>query len=192
ESDYQSAKEILASIVEEIAKRGEPFRGALQGSFMVGKTGVVFLDVRSALGNPEGINFITLLDTQLPKVLMKIAGGNLDEVIFRQNATVVKYAVAEGYPAKSGKTEISLDESQGWKFGAKYFMNSTIMGKNGAAVCNSGRCIAVLAEAEKTEVASEMVERAFDGVHGKLKHRGDVGTRHFLFLKEEHARKMGR
>ncbi len=84
------------------AECGEPYMGILFGGFMVTRDGVRLLEYNARFGDPESLNVLSLLETSFLDVCLAIIDGNLDDldVRFRQQATVCKYVVPFGYPAK--------------------------------------------------------------------------------------------
>jgi len=67
---------------------------------MVTADGIKLIEYNARFGDPEAMNVLSILDTDLIDIFWSITEGTLDkiDVRFKQKATVCKYAVPEGYP----------------------------------------------------------------------------------------------
>ncbi|MEN6396153.1 MAG: phosphoribosylamine--glycine ligase, partial [Methanoregula sp.] len=108
--DHTAALSIMASVVAAMAKDGYPYKGVLYGQFMNTSEGPKVIEFNARFGDPEAMNVLTLLSSDLCDVITGITEGTLSasKVTFEHAATVCNYLVPEGYPA-APKTGMPLD-----------------------------------------------------------------------------------
>ena len=88
--DYTAALSIMASVVAAMAKDGHPFKGILYGQFMNTAKGPKVIEFNARFGDPEAMNVLTLLSSDLTDVVTGITEGTLSasKVTFDHAATV--------------------------------------------------------------------------------------------------------
>ena len=98
-TEYDTALEILRKLVDAVKLEAAEYKGILYGQFMLTPAGVKLVEINARLGDPEAINVIPLLQTDLADICAAIIAGCLDsmQVNFDQKATVCKYIVPPGY-----------------------------------------------------------------------------------------------
>jgi phosphoribosylamine--glycine ligase len=171
---------------------GNPFRGILYGGFMITNNGVKLIEYNARFGDPEAMNVLMLLRTQLSDILQSIAEGNLVQAAFSTNCTVVKYLVPEGYPEAGKKdSKISLDQKAIWDCGGKAFFGS-VYEKGGETYTTSSRTVAVAAQDASLDRAEQKAECCTRAIHGPLWHRPDIGTQLLIRKRVEHMRRLKR
>ena len=94
-------------------KFGERYIGVLYGGFMVTEDGVKVIEYNARFGDPEAMNALSLLETDLLTIFNAMVSGDLDDVDvkFKNQATVCKYAVPIGYPTdpvKGSSVDVSM------------------------------------------------------------------------------------
>ena len=96
--DYTAALSIMASVVAAMAKDGHPYKGILYGQFMNTANGPKVIEFNARFGDPEAMNVLTLLSSDLTDVVTGITEGTLSasKVAFDHAATVCKYRCARG------------------------------------------------------------------------------------------------
>ena len=69
---------------------------------MATANGVKLIEYNARLGDPEAMNVLSILKTDIIDIFHSIGRGTLSElsIDFDDKATVCKYAVPEGYPDK--------------------------------------------------------------------------------------------
>src|SRR5256714_5418996 len=98
------AEEIVESVhrpvLEELAKRGSPFVGALYAGLMLTDEGPRVLEFNCRFGDPETEAVVPLLEDDLLPVLATAAGGDLRGAELRasERAAVTVVLAANGYP----------------------------------------------------------------------------------------------
>src|SRR5215469_1106782 len=90
-------EQVIAALHHEL---NEPYRGILYGGFMATRNGVRLIEYNARFGDPECLNLLTLLESDLVAICRAIVSSSLYtlDVNFTHAATVCKYLVPEGYP----------------------------------------------------------------------------------------------
>ena len=62
--------------------------------------GPMVIEFNARFGDPEAMNVLSLLESDMTEIMIRITEGTLSEgsVTFSKEATVCKYLVPEGYP----------------------------------------------------------------------------------------------
>lgn len=83
------------------------YRGILYGSFIKTSKGIKVIEYNSRFGDPESINVLHILKTDLHNIFQSInnASLNLIDVEFYNKSTLCKYIVPSGYPDNPVKNE---------------------------------------------------------------------------------------
>ncbi len=190
--DLEGAKSIMQQTIGAMRAEGNPFRGVLYGGFMITKDGVKLIEYNARFGDPEAMNVLMVLRTQLSGILQSIADGSLIPVAFSPNCTVVKYLVPEGYPENGKKDcKVSIDSKAVWECGGKTFFGS-VYEEAGEIYTTSSRAVAVAAQDASLERAEGKAECCTRAVHGPLWHRPDIGTPPLISKRTEHMRRLKR
>jgi phosphoribosylamine--glycine ligase len=108
EADYDAAAEILAATVDAL----DGYRGILYGQFMLTAEGPKVVEFNARFGDPEAMNTLPVLETDLLEVLTAARDGDpLPDLAFDAQATVCKYGVPAGYPTDpEAGTRLTIDE----------------------------------------------------------------------------------
>ena len=98
--DYVRALAIMQSVVAAMERTGSPYKGILYGQFMNTAEGPKVIEFNARFGDPEAMNVLSLLSSDLSEIVCRIAEGSLaaSHVSFNSRATVCKYLVPKGYP----------------------------------------------------------------------------------------------
>jgi phosphoribosylamine--glycine ligase len=109
EDDYMAAVDILRATVDAL----DGYKGVLYGQFMLTAEGVKVVEFNARFGDPEAMNTLPVLNTDLLDVLTAARDGEpLPKLNFERRATVCKYAVPAGYPTDPrGGTQLRIDEA---------------------------------------------------------------------------------
>ncbi len=194
--EYDDAVEIVQGIVDALRAEGCPYVGAIYGQFMLTVDGPKVIEINARFGDPEAMNVLHLLETDYVMLLQSMVDGRLADrrLAFRPHATVVKYAVPQGYG--DGKpvagTPVRVDEAALEAAGAAVYYASIHEGDNGLETLTS-RTLGVLGEAETISEAEKIAEAGLAAIEGDLVVRHDIGTtpliekriRHMASLRAE-------
>ena len=170
-------------------KFGEGYKGILYGGFMATKDGVKLIEYNARFGDPEAMNALSLLETDLIELCNAIADGTLNniDVRFTNKATVCKYAVPEGYPDKPVKGK-NIDTSKVADPHRLFYASVDI--KSGQLIEAGSRTVAVVGVADSITEAEDIAEREISSVSGPLFHRKDIGTDAIIQKRVEHMRAL--
>jgi phosphoribosylamine--glycine ligase len=109
--------EVMARVVrpslEEMAKRGTPFRGVLFVGLMLTATGPKLIEFNVRFGDPECQVLMLRLQSDLLAALVAACDGELDRFSLRwsNEAAMVVVMAAQGYPGPTPRTP----SSKGWR-----------------------------------------------------------------------------
>ena len=188
--DVKKAKETNEKIIRALYKKfGERYIGVLYGGFMVTEDGVKVIEYNARFGDPEAMNVLTLLETDLLTIFKSMVSGNLDsaDVKFRNQATVCKYAVPIGYPSdpvKGSSVDASMiADDEVISYGSVNTQNDKIILAGSRALC--------ITELGDTIAEAELVvEKKISKVKGSLFHRTDIGKSELIDKKVERMNKI--
>ena len=177
----------VAALREEC---GEPYRGVLYGGFMATREGVRLIEYNARFGDPEALNLLTLLDTDLLDVFRAITNGTLGELhtAFLPEASVCKYIVPEGYPdAPRNGDAVSLP---GYLLPGVSLFLSAVDVRAGELIATGSRTVAVVARGRTIAEAESACERFAAVIPGPFFHRRDIGTADALARRVQHMRAL--
>ena len=186
DADIEQAQEINLATAKALKNKcGEGYKGILYGGFMATATGLKLIEYNARLGDPEAMNVLPLLESDFVIICRAIADGKLHDVDvkFRNQATVCKYAVPEGYPDNPVKGEpinVSGIENREGLFYASVDI------KNDQLVEAGSRTVAVVGIADSITAAEKIAEEEILSVTGPLFHRTDIGTKALVQQRIDH------
>lgn len=193
EKHRQAASAINAAVAAAIAHdTGESYKGVLYGGFMLTRDGVRLLEYNARFGDPEALNVLSVLKTDLVDVCEAIIQGTLDRlpVEFEPLATVCKYVVPEGYPDHPLTNErISLARVPEQSKRLKYYFAAVEEESDGLYLTGS-RAIGFVGIGVDLDEAESIAEEAASAVDGPVYHRKDIGTRALLQQRCDHVRRI--
>ncbi|MHA1910109.1 MAG: phosphoribosylamine--glycine ligase [Candidatus Kariarchaeaceae archaeon] len=173
----EQAKDVMQKTIEAIYhKTGAYFKGVLYGQFMLKDEKPLLIEYNVRFGDPEAINVMELLNTNLVELCEQIIQGNLTEVLFEEQATVCVYLVPAGYPEKPRKgSEIQL---KGDLSSIELFY-AAVYEEEGKVKTTGSRAIALISKGETVEEAREKVYQVLEkkAVTGELFYRKDIAQR---------------
>ncbi len=184
-----------------------PYRGILYGGFMAGVRGPAIVEYNARFGDPEALNLLPLLETDLIEIFRAIVSGTLDrtEARFTPAASVCKYLVPPGYP-ECGEKGLVLDLPEEWYSPpagghtrgtdgetspgkTSLFLGSAAL-RDGRLVTEGSRTLAVTGTGENLETAERGAESVIDALRLPLTHRRDIGTRALIDKRIAHMRSI--
>ncbi len=189
EKDYRAALAIMQSVVAAMERTGSPYKGILYGQFMNTASGPKVIEFNARFGDPEAMNVLSLISSDLSEIVCRIAEGSLasSHVLFEPLATVCKYLVPEGYPDSphSGDPITLTPESPA----LLYYAN---VGKTagGSLVTQTSRTLAFVGTGETLEEAEHVAEQAASSVRGAVRYRKDIGTPALLDRRIAHMKEL--
>ncbi len=175
ETDIENAKKIIDKTLKALKKENDtPYKGVLYGQFIKTEKGVFLLEFNSRFGDPEAMNVLSLLKTDLVDITFSMSEKNLIRPEFETLATVCVYLVPEGYPIKP-KADKKIDVPNENEINAELFYASVEQRKDGIYTSKS-RAIAVLGKAQSVSQARELAYKDINKITGALYYRSDIAA----------------
>jgi phosphoribosylamine--glycine ligase len=147
---------IVRPMLQEMQRRGTPFRGALYAGLMITPGGPKVIEFNCRLGDPEAQVLMMQLEEDLLPLLVDCAKGALSPKPLRQHrgSSVGVVISAEGYPA-SARTGDVISGIGSVPAGVLVFHAGTAR-RGEQLVTAGGRVLTVCARAETLEKAREL------------------------------------
>ncbi|MDV2482283.1 phosphoribosylamine--glycine ligase [Methanoculleus sp. Wushi-C6] len=187
-SDYDKALRIMEDTVAAMQREGTPYRGILYGQFMNTRDGPRVIEFNARFGDPEAMNVLSLLESDLSEIVGHVAEGSLSpsHVRFARKATVCKYLVPEGYPDAPAVGEpLALGD-----YGDALLYYASVEERDGTLYTQTSRTLAFVGMGETLEEAEAIAETAASSVRGRTFHRRDIGTRAVLEKRCRHMKEI--
>ncbi|HRU80232.1 MAG TPA: phosphoribosylamine--glycine ligase [Methanolinea sp.] len=187
-SDRERALDIMRSAVAAMENAGTPYRGILYGQFMNTRDGPMVIEFNARFGDPEAMNVLSLLETDLFSIMERIVDGTLGNmpVRFSRKATVCKYIVPEGYPEAPVTGEpLTIGP---YEPAILYYAN--VEERDGTLYTRSSRTLAFVGLGDTLPLAERIAETAASNVRGRVRHRRDIGTQELLERRISHMREL--
>jgi len=178
---YDKACEITRNVIAYLAEEGRHFSGCMNAGFFATEEGPKVIEFNSRFGDPEAMNIMSLLESDLIDVLISIANQELqnDTIKVTDKSSIVTYLVAPEYAL--GKSvepkEFTVDlEVAGDLEVDVFFSAAEKIGKNLYKTVGISRAVAFVATDNDIETArlhlQKAISRAYDG---PLEWRNDIG-----------------
>jgi len=181
EDDYTDAVDILRATVDAL----EGYKGILYGQFMLTADGVKVVEFNARFGDPEAMNTLPVLRTDLLDVLVAAREGeSLPQLRFERQATVCKYAVPEGYPTdpQSG-TRLAIEGGVG-----DAFFYASVDEREDGIYTTTSRSFAVVGVADSITEAEAIAEEGLATVGEEgLRVRHDIGKPDLVQHRIDHV-----
>ena len=187
--DYQRALSIMQSVVAAMERTGNPYKGILYGQFMNTVQGPKVIEFNARFGDPEAMNVLSLLSSDLSEIVCRIAEGSLaaSHVSFKSRATVCKYLVPKGYPETPHAGDpVTLPADTR----ALLYYANVEKSTSGAFLTQTSRTLAYVGLGETLEEAERNAEQAVSEVKGEVRYRRDIGTRALLDRRIAHMKEL--
>ena len=191
DNDISVAREINERVSQALFDfTGEPYRGILYGGFMATANGVKLIEYNARFGDPEAMNLLALLDSDFASICSKIVEGKLDSVNFRNEASVCKYVVPEGYGSNPSKDATLIVDNSYKDFSDLYYA-AVNLNSEGFITTTSSRAVAVVSTGESIKEAEQKCENGLAHVSGKkLFTRHDIGKADLIQKRINHMEKL--
>jgi phosphoribosylamine--glycine ligase len=156
---------VLQPTVDEMARRGTPFRGLLYAGLALTSRGVRVVEFNARFGDPETQPLLALLDSPLSPLLLEAATGDLTSVpapSWKPGAAVAVVMASKGYPQSSSSGDVIVGtETLDGEPDVDVIHAGTARDPEGRLVTAGGRVLAVTAVGR--DVADARA-RAYEGV----------------------------
>ena len=181
--------EAAVSVMEETVAALPDYRGILYGQFMLTTEGPKVVEFNARLGDPEAMNTLPVLETDLLSILVAAREGEeLPELDFAPQATVCKYAVPEGYPTDPvDGAEVTLNEET---VGDALLFYASVDAREDGIYTTTSRSFAVVGVADSITEAESIAEAALSDVGEGFRVRHDIGKPELVERRIEHMRSL--
>jgi phosphoribosylamine--glycine ligase len=188
EKDYKKALAIMRATIMTLERTGHPYKGILYGQFMNTAKGPKVIEFNARFGDPEAMNVLSLLCSDLSDIVEKITNGSLSaaNIAFEQKATVCKYLVPAGYPDSPVSGDIITIAPR--EDVLIYYAN--VEEKDGRLSTLSSRTLAFVGIGPTLEEAERIAEESASSVRGRVRYRRDIGTRALLERRIAHMKEL--
>ena len=186
EKEYMDAVDVLRETVNAL----DGYKGVLYGQFMLTTEGVNVVEFNARFGDPEAMNTLPVMGTDLLDVLVAAREGeSLPKLRFSREATVCKYAVPDGYPTDpAGGTRIDIDEESA---GDALLYYASVEERDDGIYTTTSRSFAVVGVAESITTAEETAEEAIAAAGGSgLRVRHDIGKPELVQQRIDHMAEL--
>ncbi len=173
-STIEHAKQIMYHTINAVYKDSQHyFQGILYGQFMLTSTGVRLIEYNVRFGDPEAINVLSLLKSNLINIGQQITDQQLSDAEFHSEATVCVYLVPEGYPTNPIRDQpLEIDEPEDIDI-----FYASVYQKNQKIYTTGSRSIALLGKGPNVPEARKKVYSNINKVSGKLRYRKDIAEK---------------
>jgi phosphoribosylamine--glycine ligase len=185
EAEYADAVSIMEAVVEALPA----YKGILYGQFMLTAEGPKVVEFNARFGDPEAMNILPVLETDILDVLIAAREGNsLPELEFAEQATVCKYAVPDGYPTDpEGGTKIAVDEESA---GDAHLFYASVDAREDGIYTTTSRSFAVVGVADSIAEGESIAEDALAAAGDGLRIRNDIGKQDLVERRIRHIQKL--
>lgn len=181
-SSAEKALNIILMIVDALRKDGAPFKGVLYGQFMDTSNGPVVIEINSRFADPESMNVLSLMKSNLCDIFNGIAEGKLNmNVEFEKKATVLKYIVPRGYGTKPDPGVLTIERKSLPDDLRLYY--AAVSGTLDRVEMSTSRSLALVGMADSIPQASDIVEENLHMIKGSYYVRHDIGSREMMERK---------
>jgi len=203
--EYERSLEIVKSMVYAVQKvTGEKYKGFIAGQMMLTEIeGPTLIEMYSRLGDPEAVNVLALLETDIIDIFEAIIDERLSKIKikFSDKATVVKALAPKGYPdfkSIAKGHEVYVDEKLIGKFGCKLYWGSIHLQDDGKMITGGSRMLEILAVDDDPAKASERIDECLK--HNPVKfldgwsyfYRSDIGSAEMIKRRTAIAERVRR
>ena len=176
----QVMEQIIQPTVDTLAAEGTPYSGVLFAGLMLTESGPQLIEYNARFGDPECQVLMMRLESDLAKLLMRTARGDLAQTsapVFAPDTALTVVMAANGYPGTPEKGGKIQNLARAERKGAKIFHAGTAE-VDGALVAAGGRVLNVTALGDSATQAQARAYSAVDKVDFESGFcRRDIGWR---------------
>jgi phosphoribosylamine--glycine ligase len=190
EQDISDAREVNERVFHAlIDETGQGYKGILYGGFMITGHGIKLIEYNARFGDPEVMNLLTLLDSDFSEICYNITQGNLGNVIFRNESSVCKYIVPEGY-GSNPREDATLIVNPGYAQTASLYY-AAVNQIDGQITTTSSRAAALVSSSSTITKAEEKCESGLNFISGdNLYVRHDIAKEGLIKKRIENMEKI--
>ncbi|HEX5861283.1 MAG TPA: phosphoribosylamine--glycine ligase [Nocardioides sp.] len=171
---------VLQPTVDEMARRGVPFRGLLYAGLALTSRGVRVVEFNARFGDPETQPLLAMLESPLSPLLLGAATGGLADVpppVFRPGAAVAVVMASAGYPESSSKGDVITGVAAAEELDAVHVIHAGTALAGDDLVTAGGRVLAVIGTGRSVSSAREAAYAGVGAIHFEgAQHRTDIAA----------------
>ena len=188
---YLESVKIMEKTIKVIKTELGPYKGILYGQFMLCSDGPRLVEYNARFGDPEAMNVLPLINSNLVGLCEDIVDGTLRKAHFKPLATVCKYIVPKGYPltAEGSNQVLKINENKINEEGALIYY-AAVNQNNNKIYTSSSRALALVAMDDSIADAENVCEASTQYVQGDVYHRRDVGTLKLIEKRIKHMQEI--
>lgn len=190
EDDVKQATDMTKQVIKALKdKTGEDYKGIIYGGFIKTKKGVKLIEYNARFGDPEVMNVLPILKSDLYGIFDSIVKGKLSQqtVEFEKSATVCKYVVPEGYPTSPVKNKAIVQHDTRSK--PKVFYAS-VDKVHGSLILKGSRALAFVGIAGTIDSAEKIAQEGVESIEGPVFYRKDIGTDALIKKRIDHMKSI--
>ncbi len=177
-SDLARAREINRLTAAALLKEcNGPFHGILYGGYIAVKDGIRVIEFNARFGDPEALNVLPLLSSDLVAICQAITMGELTEdlVKFEKKATVCKYIAPQSYPVSKDQKGMTVAFPK-IPTNARLYFGDISEDKKGTLHLGGSRTAGIVGIGDSIAEAEMIAEKLCEAVNGPVSFRRDIGT----------------
>jgi phosphoribosylamine--glycine ligase len=202
--EFDKSLKLVEGIVEAVQKKtGKAYHGMVGGQMMLTENeGPTIIEMYSRLGDPEAINMLAMLKTDIVEIFQAIFERRLSKLKLEftsDDAVVVKVVAPNGYPGKREKAKghpVQVFETNIKRNGCCLFWGSADLQEDQQVVTGGSRLLALMAMNHTLPTASARIEKTVSSIQltdgWGLYHRNDIGTERLLAKRHDTAERVRR
>lgn len=165
-------------MLQEMARRGTPFRGVIFAGLMLTQTGPKLIEYNVRFGDPEAQTLLMRLRSDLLPAMKGLASGRLSDtaLTFSDDISISVVLAARGYPGsyRKGRLISGIERAQSRPNVAVFHAGTKMQADN--LVSGGGRVLTVCATGRTREDARQRAYAAIDDIDWEDKvFRNDIG-----------------
>jgi phosphoribosylamine--glycine ligase len=191
EQDRQEAIAITEAVQKALKEEtGFDYCGIMYGGFIKTRNGVRLIEFNARFGDPEAMNVLTLLESDLLEIILACINQTLADTVvkFKNLASVCLYVVPQNYPdgpalADADKLIIVDKQKLALPNLETFYASVDLIHETEAELelrLSSSRAIAFTALAPTIEEARLIANQAVAAVSGKIAYRTDIGSQELI------------
>lgn len=192
EDELKKAKAYNELVVKKLSEiDGTLYQGVLYGGYMVCSDDIKIIEYNARFGDPEAINLMYLIKSDVIELFERIADGTLDqyELILNDQATVCTYVVPQNYPnLVKDKEQVEIGPISN-----DVMLCFGSIEKQGDFYYTQGsRTLALVASGPSISDARDKIVKSISQIKGKVRYRLDIGSHHLVQKRLEHMQSLRR
>ena len=172
---------VLQPTIDEMARRGTPFRGLLYVGLALTSHGVRVVEFNARFGDPETQPLLALLESPLSPLLLGAATGTLADVpppAFRPGAAVAVVLASAGYPESSSKGDVITGIDTAEALDGVHVIHAGTADAGGDLATAGGRVLAVVGTGPSVAGARDAAYRGVEAIQfDGAQHRTDIAAK---------------